>query len=769
MKRRILTVLLVPVWSGALAAGPDGQEALNSVGPDTPLAAATNGAHYGAKTSTTFESVAPLTLDPILGQQAYLKENSVHLGDGFGSAVAVSSNTVVVGVPLGGDGTTLNVGTVCVFVRDGSTWTQQACLKAGDPGAFDGFGTSVAVSGDTIVIGAPNEDSSATGVNGDQFNNNLAESGAAYVFVRNGTNWTPQAYLKASNAGRDDYFGLSVAVSGDTIVVGAPLEDSSATGVNGNQANDSLGSSGAAYVFVRTGTNWSQQAYLKASNTGAGDQFGHSVAVSGDTVVVGAPGESSSATGVNGNQNDDNADNSGAAYVFVRNGTSWTQQAYFKASNTEGGLGGVLPGDLFGSSVAVSGDTVVVGAPYEDSSATGVNGNQTDNSASDSGAAYVFVRDTVNIGNWHTAYLKASNTEAGDNFGWSVSVSGGRILVGAPLEDSNATRANGSQSDNSAPDSGAMYLFVRGGTIFSPTWRFRDYLKASNTGAGDQFGTAVAISGDMAVVGAPYEDSHAVGVNGDQNNNTATNAGAAYVFGPPMPDIVVEQLGANIPDGGNSPQFVVAGLATTSLTFTIRNAGDVDLTGLTTTIDGADAARFAVTASPVAPVAPASNTPFTVRFAPGTLGTSTAMLHLANNDPDESPFDIVLRGLALSFSQDTDGDGLNDASEFQLSALGFDWQVSQPALVSVLFNNANGAGLFTQSQLQALNVNTPLLAKDPATGFFKLTVGVEKATQLTNFVPFPMTAPQTTINAEGKLEFRFASPDNAAFYRLEAR
>jgi hypothetical protein len=236
-----------------------------------------------------------------------------------------------------------------------------------------------------------------------------------------------------------------------------------------------------------------------------------------------------------------------------------------------------------------------------------------------------------------------------------------------------------------------------------------------------------------------------------------------------MPDIVVEQLGANIPDGGNSPQFVVAGLATTSLTFTIRNAGDVDLTGLTTTIDGADAARFAVTASPVAPVAPASNTPFTVRFAPGTLGTSTAMLHLANNDPDESPFDIVLRGLALSFSQDTDGDGLNDASEFQLSALGFDWQVSQPALVSVLFNNANGAGLFTQSQLQALNVNTPLLAKDPATGFFKLTVGVEKATQLTNFVPFPMTAPQTTINAEGKLEFRFASPDNAAFYRLEAR
>src|SRR6185436_3414152 len=136
--------------------------------------------------------------------------------------------------------------------------------------------------------------------------------------------------------GGGDSFGR-VAVSGETVVVGAPAEGSNATGVNGNQSDNSATSSGAAYIFVRNGTNWSQQAYLKASNTGAGDAFGGSVAVSGDTVLVGAWGEDSDAIGVNGNQNNNNADRAGAAYVFVRSGTNWSQQAYLKASNTGAG------------------------------------------------------------------------------------------------------------------------------------------------------------------------------------------------------------------------------------------------------------------------------------------------------------------------------------------------------------------------------------------------------------------------------------------------
>ncbi|HEU0011074.1 MAG TPA: FG-GAP repeat protein, partial [Verrucomicrobiae bacterium] len=185
------------------------------------------------------------------------------------------------------------------------------------------------------------------------------------------------------NTGASDFFGISVGVSADTAVVGAHREASSATGVNGNQSDDSSLNAGAAYVFERTGTNWSQQAYLKASNTGANDEFGWSVAVHGDTAIVGARMEDSNTTGLNGDESNNDATNSGAAYVFVRAGTNWNQQAYLKASNT----GAV---DFFGGSVAVFGDTVVVGAQVEDSNATGVNGDQTNYSAPDSGAAYVF-------------------------------------------------------------------------------------------------------------------------------------------------------------------------------------------------------------------------------------------------------------------------------------------------------------------------------------------------------------------------------------------
>jgi hypothetical protein len=209
-------------------------------------------------------------------------------------------------------------------------------------------------------------------------------SGAAYVFVREGTNWIQQAYLKASNTGAGDNFGSSVAISGDTLVVGAELEGSKATGVNGNQSDNSATEAGAAYVFVRNWTNWSQQVYLKASNTGSVDNFGGaSVAIFGDTVVVGAPYEASNATGVNGDQSDNSAPGAGAAYVFVRSATNWSQQAYLKPSNTR------AFGE-FGLSLAISGDTVVVGADGDFSNATGVNGDQSNTNAPFSGAAYVF-------------------------------------------------------------------------------------------------------------------------------------------------------------------------------------------------------------------------------------------------------------------------------------------------------------------------------------------------------------------------------------------
>jgi hypothetical protein len=223
---------------------------------------------------------------------------------------------------------------ICAMAS-GDHIAQQAYLKASNSEAQDYFGLSVAVSGDTVVIGAPGEDSTATGVNGNHSDNSAIEPGAVYVFVRQGGVWEQQAYLKASNTGAGDGFGIHVTISGDTIVVGVIWEASNAIGVNGDETDNSEVGSGAAYVFVRTGTTWTQQAYLKASNTEADDQFGHSVAVSGDTVVIGAPYEDSNATGVNGNQSDESATWAGAAYVFVRSGTNWTQQAYLKGAKTE--------------------------------------------------------------------------------------------------------------------------------------------------------------------------------------------------------------------------------------------------------------------------------------------------------------------------------------------------------------------------------------------------------------------------------------------------
>src|SRR5262249_1041485 len=151
-----------------------------------------------------------------------------------------------------------------------------------------------------------------------------------YVFVRSGAAWAQQAYLKASNTDASDFFGFALAMSGDTLVVGAPYEASAATGVQGNQNDNSVTYAGAVYVFVRSAATWPQQAYLKASNTGAADRFGSALAVSGGTLVVGAYGEASATTGVNGNQLANSATHAGAVYVFIRFGAAWTQQAYLK-------------------------------------------------------------------------------------------------------------------------------------------------------------------------------------------------------------------------------------------------------------------------------------------------------------------------------------------------------------------------------------------------------------------------------------------------------
>jgi hypothetical protein len=356
------------------------------------------------------------------------------------------------------------------------------------------------------------------------------------------------AYLKASNTGMGDHFGnggtlegqgVALSADGDTLAVGAPYEGSASKGVNGNQNDDSLYSAGAVYVFVRRNNAWTQQAYIKASNPGQSDKFGFVVSLSqdGNTLAVSAPGEASAAKGINGDQNDKSIPEAGAVYVFARSGTTWTQQAYIKASNTgEPGVGDQFAdGDRFGFSLALSadGNTLAAGAIAEDGGAKGINGNQNDNTQANSGAVYVFTR---NAGGWtQQAYVKASNTDANDLFGYSVGLSadGNTLAVSAYDEDGSSREINGVQ-DKNRRGTGAIFVFTRLGA----TWSQSAYLKASNAEPGDSLGYSIAISydGNTIAGGAADEDCRMPGVfqgathmcQDDQPEDNSN--GAVYVF-----------------------------------------------------------------------------------------------------------------------------------------------------------------------------------------------------------------------------------------------
>jgi hypothetical protein len=468
-------------------------------------------------------------------QQAYIKASNTQAGDIFGSSIDIDGDTLAVGAWLedsnstGVSGLQANnssnsSGAVYVFTRLNGVWIQQAYLKASNTDRDDQFGFSVALSGDSLAVGAPGENSHATGVNHNEADNTENNSGAVYLFTRSLGVWSQQAYIKASNTEFGSEFGFSVSLDANTLAVGASGEKSNATGVNGDQDDRSADDAGAVYLFTRASEVWGQVAYLKASNTEAGDFFGHSVALSGDSLAVGAPGESSNAMGIGGDQADNSASVSGATYMFIRSAGNWSQQAYIKASNTQGS-------DNFGYNITLDQDTLAVGAHGEDSAATGVNGDQTDNTLNQAGAVYVFIRSA---GVWNQeAYLKASNTNPlvlfgnaiGDAFGINVALSGDSLAIGAYLEDGNTTTINGLEN-NKLSNSGAAYLFTR----VEGVWSQKYYIKASNPGVGDDFGSGLALDEESLVVAAKSEDSGATGVGGDQTDNASASAGAVYVY-----------------------------------------------------------------------------------------------------------------------------------------------------------------------------------------------------------------------------------------------
>jgi hypothetical protein len=497
-----------------------------------------------------------LTAANALSAIGYFKASNTASLDQFGAAISLSGDgkTLAVGAEWEDSSATgmngnqannaaLNAGAVYIFIHSGGVWSQQAYIKASNTGAGDSFGGSVSLSedGNTLAVGASDEASAATGVDGNQASNTAGSSGAVYIFTRTGVTWTQQAYIKASNTGATDLFGGSVSLSndGNTLAVGAEQEDSNATGMNapvtggsGTQGSNASVNSGAAYVFTRAGTTWSQQAYIKPSNTGSGDIFGSALSLSGngDTLAVGAAEEDSPATGINGSQgNSVFGTGSGAVYIFTRTASTWTQQAYVKASNT-------VPAALFGISISLSsdGNTLAVGSEGENSAATGINGDQIDTSAPSAGAAYLFTR----IGTtWsQDTYIKASNTEAFDFFGNGLALSGDghTLAVVASEEGSAATGINGDQFNNAAPVSGAVFTFTHVGGI----WSQKSYVKASNTEASDSFGASISLSasadGKTLAVGAVSdvggESSAATGINGNQSDNSAFAAGAVYLY-----------------------------------------------------------------------------------------------------------------------------------------------------------------------------------------------------------------------------------------------
>jgi len=368
-----------------------------------------------------------------------LQANDGDVGDWFGSAVAIEGSIAVIGARMDDD-IGLASGSAYVFQKDLSGWTQQQKLLANDGAEGDKFGRSVAVSGNYVIASAHQDDNS---------------TGSAYIFFNDGSSWLEQMKVTASDADSNDSFGVSVGISGDYAIVGA------------SENLDFDDSSGSAYIFLRSGTTWTEQAKLGASDAGLDDRFGRSCAISGDYAVVGAFGD------------DDFGSASGSAYIFRRDGTTWVEEAKLLPSD------GTVD-DHFGIAVAISGDYVVIGAYTA--------------GGDSAGAAYIFKRD---VSGWvEQAKLLPADPGEGDEFGFSVGITPGVAVVGARLDDDNGDAT------------GAAYIFKEDGS----NWMESNKLVGSDADSGDEFGMHVAISSTDAIIGAPF-------ARGDVDS-----AGAAYIY-----------------------------------------------------------------------------------------------------------------------------------------------------------------------------------------------------------------------------------------------
>ncbi|MGF1707278.1 FG-GAP repeat protein [Enterovibrio baiacu] len=492
------------------------------------------GSEYLASNELSLESDV---INQLIG---YFKASNAGENDIYGVAVALSDDggTLAIGAKqedsnasgINGDesnNSSSNSGAVYLYRKSNSTWIKKAYIKPNVVNNEDEFGRAIALSsdGNTLVVTAPNEDSNASGVNGDDTNNSRARSGAVYIFRFQFGYWVQEAYIKASTP-KYQYFlggGVSMSNDGNVVVVCSLGDDSNATGINGDDSATGSTNSGAMHVFRFSNGGWSQDAYIKASNTGAEDRFCSSVSVSGDgnTIAAGAKFEDSDATGIDGSQGDSGNDN-GAAYVFRYSAGSWSQQAYIKASNSGNT-------DEFGHAVSLddTGNMLAVSAPKEDSDGIGVNGTQSNNLSTNTGAVYLFRFDS---GAWvQEAFIKLNSPANNDQLS-NVNVSGdGNTLAIFSQDDSGSIGMNGEAIDSSQKNSGAVHLYQ----YRDSNWEYVHYLKSTNTENFDGFGAggiSISQDGSSIAVGAQGEDATSININGNAGVNGASGSGAVYLF-----------------------------------------------------------------------------------------------------------------------------------------------------------------------------------------------------------------------------------------------
>jgi hypothetical protein len=439
--------------------------------PTSEFGAKLDGAGYSRSYTIDPSVVAPETY-------GFGKPSMTESGAAFGAAVALSGDTLVVGAPDQGTGRAF------VFHRVGREWIEDQVLDGSRPG--ERFGASVAIAGDKLVVGAPGDDTM---------------TGAAYEFARAAAVWMPTATLTAPGGVLGDELGAAVAINATTTIVGAP-------NCRGTELPPAL-PSGCVFEFGATTT--------AHRDSNPGDRFGAAVATSGSLLVVGAPEDDS---GIPGNRTDTSRPDAGAVYIYTLGGTTPT---YLKAASPGAG-------DQFGAAVAIDGTLVVIGAPLEDSAVTIDGSDPEDNSANAAGAAYVFQFVVA----WQqVAFVKAPNADVGDNFGYSVAIQRNTVpghaptcvvAIGAPFEDSASA---GDPASEGAPDAGAVYAFRLDVTTGQPDTAA--YTKASTIGSGDAFGLSVALTPETLVAGSPFEDSSVSGWN-QHGNEALLDAGAVFAI-----------------------------------------------------------------------------------------------------------------------------------------------------------------------------------------------------------------------------------------------